>query len=178
MNTFQKPDKHGWLPVGEDSPPRALDVLVTYTGHDTVEAYVCIAWRDNDGQWYRAGGSIPLKDKVLGWQKMPQPMDFVIKEPADEITSYLHRMQSTCRHLAFSFEVDDKTAHGEQMRLYRKKADDIYSEEGRIEIDDDATISESDYGAYVQAWVWVGNEDLEEEVRQRLGIVTMEEDTP
>jgi hypothetical protein len=34
-----------------------------------------------------------------------------------------------------------------------------YSEDGRIEIDDNAILSRSEEGAYVQAWVWVGNED-------------------
>ena len=39
-----------------------------------------------------------------------------------------------------------------------------YGDEGRIEIDDNAKLSRgSDSGAYVQAWVWVDDADLEPE---------------
>lgn len=31
--------------------------------------------------------------------------------------------------------------------------------DGEVEIDDDAIVSESEEGAYVQAWVWVGRPD-------------------
>lgn len=34
-----------------------------------------------------------------------------------------------------------------------------YAEEGSIEIDDDAILSRSEEGDYVQAWVWIGKED-------------------
>ena len=34
-----------------------------------------------------------------------------------------------------------------------------YNEEGRIEIDDNAILSRSDEGAYVQAWVWMPKEE-------------------
>lgn len=44
---------------------------------------------------------------------------------------------------------------------YREAARDLHQEEGEVEIDDDAVISYGDdYGAYVQAWVWVSNEGL------------------
>jgi hypothetical protein len=32
--------------------------------------------------------------------------------------------------------------------------------DGEVEVDPDATVSESDTGAYVQAWMWVSNDDL------------------
>ena len=34
-----------------------------------------------------------------------------------------------------------------------------YGYEGQVEIDDNAILSRSEEGAYVQAWVWVGKED-------------------
>lgn len=46
---------------------------------------------------------------------------------------------------------------------YIEAAINEYAEDGRIEIDDDALISHGDdQGAYVQAWVWVDNDDLPE----------------
>lgn len=38
---------------------------------------------------------------------------------------------------------------------YVDHAKDEWHRDGEIEIDDDAIVSESDEGAYVQAWVWV-----------------------
>lgn len=44
---------------------------------------------------------------------------------------------------------------------YVAKAKEIYYDEGRIEIEDDAPVSGlCDGGRYVQAWVWVSEEDL------------------
>jgi hypothetical protein len=43
---------------------------------------------------------------------------------------------------------------------YRSLARDKYQSEGKIEIDEDAEVSRGeDAGAYVQAWVWVADED-------------------
>ena len=46
---------------------------------------------------------------------------------------------------------------------YIKAAKNIYHDEGRIEIDDRARVSEpapgGDAGRYVQAWVWVSDTD-------------------
>lgn len=42
---------------------------------------------------------------------------------------------------------------------YIQRAEDLYSREGEIEIDDDAAVSISEDGAYVQGWVWVPNEE-------------------
>ncbi len=49
---------------------------------------------------------------------------------------------------------------------FRQLAKDLYHDEGRIEIDDNAIVSrgvEPIEGAYVQAWVWVGVEYEDEE---------------
>jgi hypothetical protein len=45
---------------------------------------------------------------------------------------------------------------------YIKKAIEFYGSDD-IEFDEASMISESDEGAFVQAWVWVSKEDLEEE---------------
>ncbi len=49
---------------------------------------------------------------------------------------------------------------------FRQLAKDLYQDEGRIEIDDNAIVSrgvEPVEGAYVQAWVWVGVEDEDDD---------------
>lgn len=51
---------------------------------------------------------------------------------------------------------------------YRRKAKKLYHEDGEIEVDDDAEVSWSSKvngepaGAYVQAWVWVDDDEAEE----------------
>ena len=42
---------------------------------------------------------------------------------------------------------------------YREKAKKLFEVEGELEFDEDAVISTGDHGAYVQAWVWVPEED-------------------
>ncbi len=47
---------------------------------------------------------------------------------------------------------------------FRQLAKDLYQKNGRIEIDDNAIVSRGAVeGVYVQAWVWVGAEDEDEE---------------
>lgn len=43
---------------------------------------------------------------------------------------------------------------------YVKAAKFFYHEDGTCEVDDDAEVSRVVDGAYVQAWVWVSNNDL------------------
>ncbi len=44
---------------------------------------------------------------------------------------------------------------------YRRAARAEYHREGEVEIDDNAVISRGDdAGAYVQAWVWVSDEEV------------------
>ena len=50
-------------------------------------------------------------------------------------------------------------------RCFRARAKEMYQQEGEIEVDNDALISRGDdEGAYVEAWVWVpDDEDLTDE---------------
>ena len=48
-----------------------------------------------------------------------------------------------------------------ERRIWIKKAREQYQDGGSIEIDNNAEISKSDEGAYVQAWVWLPNEEEE-----------------
>ncbi|MCA2972147.1 MAG: hypothetical protein INH43_26825 [Acidobacteriaceae bacterium] len=41
----------------------------------------------------------------------------------------------------------------------RKKAHEMYHDEGTLEIDDNAIVSQSEGGCYVAAWVWVADDD-------------------
>ena len=43
---------------------------------------------------------------------------------------------------------------------YRKAAKEAYHRDGEIEIDDNAIVSHSEDGAYVQAWVWISIDEL------------------
>ena len=53
------------------------------------------------------------------------------------------------------------TAYGPNENRYIKAARQMWHRDGEIEIDDWPLISPSeDGGAYVQAWLWVSNEDL------------------
>jgi hypothetical protein len=59
------------------------------------------------------------------------------------------------------------SAYGPNENRYVKAARRMWHRDGEIEIDDWPLISPSDDGAYVQAWVWVYNDDLES-----LGLLT------
>ena len=63
-----------------------------------------------------------------------------------------------------------KTCHSEQVQpiaeAYRDYASEHLTEDGAVEIDDNALVSlGDDPGAYIMAWVWVDNADLPEEFR-------------
>lgn len=46
-------------------------------------------------------------------------------------------------------------------KMYRLTAQILHNEEGSLEIDDNAAVSiGGDSGAYVQAWVWVSDDDV------------------
>ncbi len=54
-------------------------------------------------------------------------------------------------------------------QCFRELAKDLYYDEGRIEIDDNAIVSRDIApieGAYVQAWVWVATDDEDDEAVQ------------
>lgn len=59
------------------------------------------------------------------------------------------------------------SAYGPNENRYIKAARRMWHREGEIEIDDWPLISPSEDGAYVQAWVWVYNDDLD-----TLGLLT------
>jgi hypothetical protein len=59
------------------------------------------------------------------------------------------------------------SAYGPSENRYIKAARRMWHREGEIEIDDWPLISPSEDGAYVQAWVWVYNDDLD-----TLGLLT------
>lgn len=47
------------------------------------------------------------------------------------------------------------TQNDESDTRLRERAREIWADFGFLEIDDDAQVSRSEGGAYVQAWVWV-----------------------
>ena len=47
-------------------------------------------------------------------------------------------------------------------KQYVAAAHRLYQDDGSLEIDESATISEGvEHGAYVQAWIWVRDSDIE-----------------
>jgi len=58
------------------------------------------------------------------------------------------------------FEAALECLNSPNREVYIKGCRAEIHEEGVIEIDDSAMVSEGDGGAYVQAWVWVSNSDL------------------
>jgi hypothetical protein len=54
-------------------------------------------------------------------------------------------------------EADRARRKAELEAEYRVRARLIYSGTGDLEIDPDAKVSHADFGAWVQAWVWVGD---------------------
>jgi len=56
-----------------------------------------------------------------------------------------------------------KTTPEARDTAFVQAAQKLHHEDGVLEIDDDAEVSTSDSGAYVRAWVWVDNEDCEEQ---------------
>jgi hypothetical protein len=75
------------------------------------------------------------------------------------------------KHLAdkiqdqLTFAADTETQATLREAVMRKY---VSFSDGDIDIDDAVAISESDYGAYVSAWLWLDNEEM--------GIETAEED--
>lgn len=51
---------------------------------------------------------------------------------------------------------------GERDAYFLEAAREEHGEEGLCEIDSDAVVSDSDDGAYVEAWVWVYNDQVGE----------------
>ena len=61
-------------------------------------------------------------------------------------------------------ECDEDDAITPEQRIHlREIAQEQYGSEGSCEIDEDAIVSASDSGAYVQAWVWVDRNEEEED---------------
>jgi hypothetical protein len=51
-------------------------------------------------------------------------------------------------------------SEGKSDDWYRERAKELYCEDGEIEVDDNAPISRGDdSGAYVEAWVWVPDDE-------------------
>ena len=44
---------------------------------------------------------------------------------------------------------------------YRAAAKECFHQDGELEIDDNAKVSLSDGGAYVAAWVWISDSEVE-----------------
>lgn len=58
----------------------------------------------------------------------------------------------------------ESLAETDRSQDYILRAKEIYARDGEIEIDDDAAVSlGADAGAYVQGWLWVPDEEIDED---------------
>ena len=95
---------------------------------------------------------IPLNDDQLKIVKLAlntlSTEDISTEKPVAEI---LERIENC-----------EKESKDENLRKYAKAAQKR-QRDGEIEIDDDAVVSKGeDAGAYVEAWLWVGDDELEQ----------------
>lgn len=87
-----------------------------------------------------------------------------------------HRCPTCAGHGTVPVEPDGENedeAKAELERLYRQAAKDVWAEDGKIIVDDEAKVDspfeDERRGAYVQAWVWVdgpAEDDPEDEERE------------
>ena len=62
--------------------------------------------------------------------------------------------------MSITFTPDETPENEARWAAYRKAAKALHEDEGEVEIDDGAMVSEGDDdGAYVAAWVWVNKLD-------------------
>jgi len=83
------------------------------------------------------------------WLSVPRPY-------AEMLPGLLTAMGDTEAAAVLAHQLDDYRP-GSTRELFVKQAQEAYTDEGTIEFDDNAAISEGDpeLGAYVQAWYWV-----------------------
>jgi hypothetical protein len=67
------------------------------------------------------------------------------------------KMEAATRDLIMAVETMKETKKDRQIR---EAARYCFESEGFIEIDEDAIVSISEEGAYVEAWVWVSKEEF------------------
>ncbi len=62
------------------------------------------------------------------------------------------------RFRALQTEIHENEEQQEALHSIRQKAQETFTDED-IEVDDDAVVSESEEGAFVEAWVWIPDND-------------------
>ena len=95
---------------------------------------------------------LPLKDQFAEAEAVEQ----WLKKARDEAERNLR--------LDAEFEAQERVAEDDAVpddETYRSRATEIWCNE-EVQIDGDAMVSASDSGAWVQAWVWVDNSNLDE----------------
>lgn len=67
-------------------------------------------------------------------------------------------------------EADENVMSDEDLEAaYRDMAMALHHQDGHVEIDSNAEVSLSDdRGAYVQAWVWVGDDEFDSDTRKKV----------
>lgn len=60
---------------------------------------------------------------------------------------------------ALAKKMQERLDEESSLKCFKDAAHSAHHLDGECEIDDDAVVSDSEAGAYVQAWIWVSNEE-------------------
>lgn len=120
---------------------RTTDAVIVHTSAAEAEAHysriVAASWES----WFNTPAP---EDTAKAWNMLIAQCGFF-----DEVSIVEHEVNRNAG--------DDPNL----VQAYREAARECHQEDGVLEVDDDAVISfGDDPGAYVQAWVWVSEEDL------------------
>jgi hypothetical protein len=102
---------------------------------------------------------VALEFAKLGFD--PCDNDECVDTPTTEDPDGIRNTCTRCKIEAAIATIEGMPAPHKQRRAdYIRRAQEMYHDEGTIEVDSDAAVSGNADGAYVQAWVFVAREDV------------------
>lgn len=108
-----------------------------------------------------------MTDDTRPFEDIANAQGWSVEERYDVLRRYVENQadEAALSEFAERAAADEKDADDDDRApAFVAAARRLHTVEGECEIDDDAKVSiSSDGGAYVQAWVWVDDDDLEEE---------------
>ena len=142
-----------------------------------------VAWCNHDAPAIRDGvcecGQIVTLQPAHIAAEIAAQLDFIdyrYETKADDNTVRLELTHLDGKFSTQHFWITVQTLHGTALAMpeedempeelqerYVEAARNRHQEDGEVEIDDGAVVSDSDEGAYVAAWVWVDKSDVEGE---------------
>jgi hypothetical protein len=107
-----------------------------------------------------------MKTELLGGADLTREMFSALQAVEEQIKNHGVRMSlNAVRQVNNALQsAREHVAEQETLQAYRDAADRLHTDEGTIEVDDNAIVSKGeDDGAYVAAWVWVYDDDVKED---------------